>query len=100
MDYMNNKKIFISFLKENNCFSLFIYNFYKGKDFREKFGYPIKIEKYFREIDPYSYVEDSFLWTDTPQGRSFWAKVSHKWISVFNEKWKDGDRFDGFLKKN
>lgn len=86
MDYMNNKKIFISFLKENNCFSLFIYNFYKGKDFRE--------------IDPYSYVEDSFLWTDTPQGRSFWVKASHKWISVFNEKWKDGNRFDGFLKKN
>ena len=86
MDNNNNrKKIFIRFLKENNCYNEFMYNLTK----HEKFGM-----YQFNNINDLLYrlktmddlfineISLAFCWDETTQGFLYWNKITDKWNKI------------------
>lgn len=68
-------KIFIDFLKENNCLDQYKNNV---KSFH------VNDLIFFRNIfnqDPKGYVTSPFLWVGSPEGPDFWKDINQKWKS-------------------
>lgn len=69
---------FKNFLLENNCKKAFIDNL-------EKFG-PLQwhrcgnINEFLKKTNEYDYLEDAFLWQNTPEGDDFWNMLNEKWL--------------------
>ena len=76
-DFDYRKKLFIRFLKENNCYKEFFKNFYNvncNRQFKE-----------FNDLLSYSYyhkrseIINAFDWIHTSYGVIKWAELNKKW---------------------
>ena len=69
-------KLFIDFLKENNCYAKFKDNFYREnpeKDFAE-----------FMCSNIYNILIIAFSWSETPEGREYWRNMNYKWVDFLS----------------
>jgi hypothetical protein len=68
--------IFIRFLSENAAINQFISNFNRLNDIT----LPNYINsKYRSEEDFRSLISSAFSWDNTPEGFTYWCKLSHQW---------------------
>ena len=94
--FILEKKQFIRFLKENNCYKEYCRNFslYSKKFIilnqnRKTFiSYKKGIDeiinkRILNQID--SEIEYSFRWRDTFEGHDYWSELSHKWEKISKE---------------
>lgn len=63
---MNNWRLFVSFLKEEEAWEAYKTNIRKH---RNKLNIPLNLRA------PLS----SFYWTDTPEGLQYWMDINRKW---------------------
>lgn len=95
-------RIFISFLKENDCFDNFKSNWYKlfryvhrsyGKECYnlKKYLFPSSLMNrcvFYRYV-----INDSFRWDATSEGSTFWKKIDDKWIEYTTKLIKNDENF-------
>ena len=96
---MNTKKIFIRFLKENNCLFLFKSNFYNDTKYKLNYSVPCSISDFFEVIDPFCYIDYAFKWNRTPQGQRFWANKNDAWKDFLNKTIQGFNFWDSLHKK-
>ena len=70
------KQLFIQFLKENNIYEQYMYNFNKREESRNK-AYPKN--QFFSKVRREQYINYAFTWSITPEGWSYWNKFHEKW---------------------
>ena len=70
---LNRKKIFIRFLKENNCYKQYCKNYNNTLD--ELY----ESNEYNGELNISNEIFDAFSWVSTKEGFSFWDDVDDKW---------------------
>ena len=92
MDYLHKKKyamistkkLFIKFLKDNNVYEQYMFNF-NNRTKISKY-YPKKtFTSYFETTDLYLAINNAFNWSDSPEHFRFWENLNTKWI--FHTKW-------------
>ena len=71
----DRKKLFIRFLKENNCYGNFVYYM------RIRGGYfsDINVLVAISELNKTSEIYYSIDWENTKQGKKFWSDMNDKW---------------------
>ena len=74
------KQQFIRFLKQNNVYEQYIYNFNNGKYYRERF-FNGKTP-FLSEDSPYGYITNAFSWGFTKEGTNFWLMITTKWDRI------------------
>ena len=73
MSFKERKRLVITFLKKDGCFSAYKENIFKcGK----KFSSILKCS------NP---IAGAFIWSRTKQGSIFWEKVSRRWGDIFSK---------------
>lgn len=76
-NYEEIKQEFFEFLKENNCYELFIENLKKnGEDF----------EKWIYYNNYMYFIIYAFQWIFTKQGYLFWNKIHNKWLKKIKKR--------------
>ena len=81
------KQQFIHFLKDNNAYETFMFNFNKDKETRTKFYSTLRNyspKEFFEIVDFHDYILVAFEWKNTSKGRYFWADLSIKWNNIFH----------------
>lgn len=74
-----SKKEFIQFLKQNNAYEQFMFNFKKQNDFfRTKKSNFVN----YSPTDLWKYVDYAFNWNKTNEGWDYWAILDKKWKSL------------------
>lgn len=72
--FKERKKLLITFLKKDGCFSAYKENIFKNK-------------KTFSSILECSNpIAGAFFWSCTKQGRVFWEKVSRRWVNYLSNE--------------
>lgn len=66
---------FVKFLMDSSCYVEFIENLYKGRG--------IDLHTYMTRTPPISFISDSFVWSDSKQGITFWSDIDKKWMKYF-----------------
>lgn len=82
LNNLEKMKLFIHFLKENNAYEKFIYNFKnrtKGKQEYFIRSRNLTLMKYISTTHILSYVTHSFDWHTSPESDIFWRGIAHKW---------------------
>ena len=81
---MKHKNDFLHFLKKNNVFEAYVFNFNNDKKYRMLFN-PRLVNStancFFKTISFENYVCSSFEWYKTPEGEFFWNEIHQKWIN-------------------
>ena len=75
---ISDKQQFIHFLKENNIYEQYMYNFNKREESRNK-AFPKN--QYFSKVRRGQYINYAFTWSKTIEGWSYWHKFHEKWIN-------------------
>lgn len=82
-------KIFLNFLKENDCFDNFKNNWYNitcrmDRGCSRANNVPMIYFFSLRKEDAWEYyyniIYDAFPWNSTPEGSEFWREIDDKWI--------------------
>ena len=71
-----SKRKFIRFLKQNNAYEQFMFNFRKQNPLCNN------KELYFKSYsnaDTLKYVDYAFVWDNTKEGWEYWANLDKKW---------------------
>ena len=81
------KQQFIRFLKDNNAYEQYMFNFNKREEKRNK-AYPKS--QFFSKTKPENYVNRAFTWINTKEGNPFWFNLSIEWKRYYikNDKLK------------
>ena len=84
----SHKQHFLQFLKENNAYEEFMFNFEskEGRFYRANRGLLCPTEKYFTSCYSRSYLRDAFLWNDTSQKHDYWSSLNKKWFELWEIK--------------
>ena len=84
---MTWKQHFIKFLKENNAYEKFIFNFNsrEGKIFRAAKQLPCSSESYFYSCYMKRYILNAFLWGVTSQNYGYWESLNNKWTEILEK---------------
>ena len=72
---ITTKQLFIQFLKQNNAFEQFMFNFNNSRFHPKK-----SFTRYFETIDKYGAINNAFNWADSPEHFRFWKNMDTKWI--------------------
>ena len=80
----------MQFLKENNIYEQYMYNFNYNREFKNNFI------KFLNNVEPFNIIYQSFPWHYTKEGISTWSKLSKNWI----EKLQIPQLFIQFLNNN
>ena len=85
------KKKFINFLTSKKVLSTFISNFnlHESQEWRRMLGYPIRMDQYFKKIDPQNYIDCAFSWGGSRNNRPYilsYSELSDLWQSVYISK--------------
>ena len=80
------KQLFIHFLKDNNAYEEFIYNFNSknGISYRSHFNFS-QPTKYFPCSLRKDFIYNAFAWIDTTQGFDYWCRLSYNWERTLRE---------------
>ena len=95
---MEHKNIFLRFLKKNNIFETYMFNFNKDRKYRMLFHRKLvntTANCFFKTIDFQNYVCSSFEWDKTPEGECFWKKIHDKWsddVWVLNQSYEQKNK--------
>lgn len=76
------KQRFIHFLKQNNVYEQYMFNFNNidGINFRKKYRKEYaSIKSFFLFSKKKYYVYNAFLWESTKEGYNFWNNLQIKW---------------------
>ena len=80
------KKVFIRFLKENNCYKQFCENFYNYQYCHEYIIDKLNIDKliYRALINKTngSEINDAFCWVNTEQEHKYWKDINDTWVHL------------------
>lgn len=90
----NNEKeyaLFSRFLKENGISKAFWRNLLNPKSAYDKCNnfcwmYHSDVIDFISNCNPYSYVDDGFIWIKQPEGEDFWNKYHEKWRDYLHRK--------------
>ncbi len=83
MDY---KISFINFLKKNNIYEKFRFNFERENHMLlARNGMSFK--KFLLEKKPNLYIYDAFTWSETVEGHDYWQRYSNKWAQYVSLKY-------------
>lgn len=88
LNNLEKMKLFIHFLKENNAYENFIYNFKnrtKGKQEYFRRSRNLTLMAYISTTHILSYVSHSFDWYASPESDVFWRDISNKWSDEIKE---------------
>ena len=81
---MKHKNDFLRFLKKNNIFETYMFNFNNDKKYRMLLN-PRLVNStancFFKTISFENYVLSSFEWLKTHEGGHFWDEVHQKWTN-------------------
>ena len=80
---LSKKRKFFIFLKQHNCFAKYFINFYKYTKWREYYGTPVKINKFFNYKRNFWFVSTAFKWDETKEGCRFWEKINIIWRTQY-----------------
>lgn len=73
------KKKFIKFLKENNVYERFMYNFEHREERFYKYQ-KINFKTYFNGTHERCLLFSAFDWDSTSEGLRFWDEIDTKWV--------------------
>lgn len=77
---MTWKQQFIKFLKDNNLYESYIFNFNNDFEYRLIYNLPNNGAKAFFENTSHEYyILRAFEWDSTREGHLFWDKIDKKW---------------------
>ena len=78
------KRNFINFLKQNNAYGPYMYNFnsLEGIFYKKRYGTSINSKSFFENLSYTDYLLEAFHWSDTHQGYEFWHNLNKKWIET------------------
>lgn len=77
MGNLKDKQIFIQFLKDNDAYEEYVYNFNKREKFRNK---ACPKNQFFSKKEPKEYILFAFTWDSTSEGLRFWNEIDIKWM--------------------
>ena len=78
---MEEKQLFIDFLKREGVYRKFVNNVINGENLVNVGTISELCEQAGHAKD---WVTASFNWGSSPQGHKFWSDISDKWIDVYN----------------
>ena len=84
------KQQFIQFLKQNNIYEKYVFNFNHKRTIK------INFIKFLNNVEPFNLIYNAFPWHRTEEGISTWNKLSKQWI----EKLQIPQLFIKFLNNN
>lgn len=73
MSFKERKRLVITFLKKDGCFSAYKENIFK---YKKKFSSIL--------LECSNPIAGAFIWERTKQGIVFWEKVSRRWGKIFS----------------
>ena len=73
---MKAKILFVLFLIGNRALLNYLRNLHEYS--------PNRREMLFKAFSPRSWIDVSFLFPDTPEGKDYWKNISEKWIEFAN----------------
>ena len=76
------KQQFIHFLKENNAYEKYVYNFNNREEKRNKV---CPKSQFFSRTKPVYYVNKAFTWCNTKEGNPFWFNLSVEWKRCYTK---------------
>ena len=84
---MMNKCQFLRFLKDNDCYKLYLKEFYSDNAIamRKKNFLPINFKDYLNEIKVSFFISNAFAWNQTNNGFEFWLNLSDNWENKTHE---------------
>lgn len=68
---------FEQFLLDNNIYSQFCSNILTK--------YKTLLTEYCKNIHPFNYIMDAFIWSYTKEGYDFWYEFNRKWRKIYEE---------------
>ena len=77
MGNLKDKQLFIQFLKDNDAYEEYVYNFNKREKFRNK---ACPKNQFFSKKEPKEYILFAFTWDSTSEGLRFWNEIDIKWM--------------------
>lgn len=80
------KQQFIHFLKQNNIYEQFMFNFNNRKKLSTNKFYQdnITFKHFIQHINIQDYIVLAFAWNNTKEGRDFWSETSIKWYRTIS----------------
>lgn len=69
---------FKKFLKERNCYKIYAVNFLEHS-LRHKVDKSLNID------DPYTWIQEAFIWHETFEGLEFWCRLNDVWQGLIEE---------------
>ena len=85
--FKHRKKLFIRFLKENNCYEHFIYSMVNNDNYMFRFNnidelINFAIVRRFENFFTDSEIYRAFFWSDTIEGNEYWKDINNKWLKI------------------
>lgn len=77
------KQLFIKFLKDNDAYEQYVFNFNKREKFRNK---ACPKNQFFSKTEDKAYILCAFTWSRTIEGWSYWNKFHEKWNNYTTAK--------------
>ena len=71
----SKSKKFIHFLKQNNAYVRYVYNF-------GKHNYKLSFDAFTRVYLQSQYINSAFVWDETKEGWSYWNNLSERWRNL------------------
>lgn len=80
-----NKQKFLRFLKDNNCYKLFVKSFNEptAQEIRIKNGLPKDWLDFFGVTYYKRFIADSYVWKTSSSGLDIWARLHYKWSFLY-----------------
>ena len=75
---ISSKQLFIKFLKDNNIYEQFMFNFNKREEHRNN---AIPKNQFFSKTKRKQYINYAFTWSHTKEGWTYWNKFHEKWTN-------------------
>ena len=79
------KQLFIKFLKDNNAYEQFMFNFKKDEEYRMYHLIKFSSNEFFKNEPIQNYILHAFEWKNTSEGETFWGTMYHKWKKIYQQ---------------
>ena len=79
---ITNKQQFIQFLKDNNAYEQYVFNFNNREEVRNNI---CPKSQFFSKTEPIYYVQRAFTWYNTKEGCCFWFNLSVEWKKYYTK---------------
>lgn len=88
---ITTKQQFIHFLKQNNVYEKYMFNFQSQDAMKRRISWHIPSINFFEEVNASEFIANAFVYSNTKEGYTCWSIISLKWRKklLYEYKWSE-----------